>query len=76
MQKHIHILATDQATGIILAHYINSDHIFAIVNSKPYNIIDYRPINGNGRRLYSDSQTACKYILILVCYNGKLFFLI
>lgn len=58
MKKYL--LAMDESTGIILSNTAEGK-IVALVNGKPYNCIDYRPVNeGNGRQLRGESQLAIK----------------
>ena len=57
MAQMKHLLALDKATGIFLTNS-RENEIVAIVNGKPYNTNDFRPLGGDGRQLRADSQAA------------------
>ena len=56
--ERINILTMDAESGISLVNRKGGNTIFALVSGKLYRTTDYRPIDGNGRQLRNDSQTA------------------
>lgn len=61
--NEIRILVTNEDKGIAIVANETTNRLAALVNGKYYRVDDYRPANGNGRQLRSDSIDAIKAML-------------